>query len=112
MKGNSKHLKENEVEKVAELGLFVGVILALVVMSVQFMRGKWLRMIAGNRKGDPENPQAQRCLGKVVGGACLFVTFVLVLFQMGLLSTPVMYVTAALACLSTVVVINQPDKKG
>lgn len=112
MKGNSKCLKENEVEKVAELGLFVGVIFALVVMSVQFMRGKWLQMIAGNRKGDAENPQAQRRLGKVVGGACLFVTFVLVLFQMGLLSTPVMYVAVVLASLSTVVVINQPDKKG
>lgn len=112
MKGNSKHLKENEVEKVVELGLFVGVIFALVVMSVQFMRGKWLQMIAGNRKGDAENPQTQKRLGKVVGGACLFVTFVLVLFQMGLLSTPVMYVGVALTSLSTVVVINQPDKKG
>lgn len=112
MKGNSKYLKENEVKKVAELGLFVGAIFALVVMSVQFMRGKWLQMIAGNRKGDAENPQAQRRLGKVVGGACLFVTFVLVLFQMGLLSTLVMYVAVALASLSTVVVINQPDKKG
>lgn len=112
MKGNSKHLKENEVEKVVELGLFVGVIFALVVMSVQFMRGKWLQMIAGNRKGDAENPQTQKRLGKVVGGACLFVTFVLVLFQMGLLSTPVMYVAVALTSLSTVVVINQPDKKG
>lgn len=91
--------------------LFVAVIFVLVVMSIQFIRGKWLRIIAGNASGASGDSKAQRRLGKVMGVACFFVTLVLILFQRGFLSTTVMYIAVVLATLSTLVLLNRPSKK-
>ena len=94
-----------------ESWLFIGVIFALSVVGMQFIRGKWLRLISGNTKAASKNAHPQRRIGKIVGRACLLVTCVLVLFQRGLLSMWIMYVIVALTALGTVVVINQTTRK-
>lgn len=59
-----------------ELLLFVGGLLLLVTLGVQFMRGKWLVLIAGYDGGQRVNSKK---LGSAIGQFCLFVALLILL---------------------------------
>lgn len=92
--------------------IFVAVIMAIVLLGVQFIRGRWLNLIAGN-KSSTDSKEGRRT-GKIVGTVLLLAALILVLYQMLHFPTWLLYIAVVAFVLVTIVLINgstELDKK-
>lgn len=68
----------------ADVALYF-IILLFLIVGIQLLRGKWLRLVAGNTFGDLPTKQAKIC-GKFVGGSLIVFALFFLLIQWNILS--------------------------
>lgn len=91
-----------------EFGIFIFVITLLFILGIQFIRGKWIKLIAGYIMLDEDEKariNATR-LGKAVGQACIFEAILLLLYYFLILPTWILYSSTFFVVIMTLIRIN------